>query len=273
MVEPLTPVSSLSAAAAPIRVLSTFEPSKPLIPRMLNLREKLSKTADLATHNLIDRLENENNQLKLWSKEQLDHLLANASLSWADQAWSYLETIASSVLALFNVAAGSYLIASNQGASGHYLIAAGVLNILHTVFTKYGMWDWIAETLAEKNEAKQAQLKMILPLISFLLSTAASMKGMPGLKATPNLMNILDWLRGSLSTATTVGGRCFSMKKEWTAARTKEIQGHLEFHKQNTDLFSRLVDFSIQETKRLKSTIKKPIVSLMQAATLAAQKV
>ena len=43
---------------------SYFEPSKPLIPRMIKLHISLGKTGDIPSHNFIDRLEGQRVELK-----------------------------------------------------------------------------------------------------------------------------------------------------------------------------------------------------------------
>ncbi len=254
---------------------SNFEPSKPILPRMLALHLSLGKTGDKASHNVLDSLERKQVELQLWSKQEMDHLLVVANRTWMEHAWSSLKTVADCVISIASFVMGGYFLAHGDTTTGNTLIAVGVFNILQTVFARQGMWDWITETIAEKHEAYRERLKMALPIIVATLSIAFSIASSKFAANTApiDVAKMVLQIQGAISVIAQGGNGYLSIKKGYDNAQLPAIQGELKKHEQSIDLFSRLLEIFMRETKQIKSSIKKPINALMQATTLASQKV
>jgi hypothetical protein len=132
------------------------------------------------------------------------------------------------------------------------------------------MWDTIAEALAEKNQNVKDQLKKELPLLLSFVNVACSFFALQGLGTHKELLATLQF---GLSLINAGGEGYFFLQKANADVKSSEIRADISLHKQNTELLSRLVTVLIEETRRLKSVLKKPILSIMQAGTLAAQKI
>lgn len=254
---------------------SSFEPSKPILPRMLALHISLGKTGDKASHTTLDSLERQEKELHVWSKEQMDHLLAVANRTWMEHAWSSLKTVADCVISIASFVMGGYFLAHGDTTTGNTLIAVGVFNILQTVFARQGMWDWITETIAEKHDAYRDRLKMALPVIVTTLSIAFSIASSKFAANTApiDVAKMVLQIQGAISVIAQGGNGYLAIKKGYDDAQLPGIQGELKKHEQSIDLYSRLLETFMRETKQIKSSIKKPINALMQATTLASQKV
>lgn len=252
---------------------ATFEPSKPLIPRMIKLHVSLGKTGDMASHNLIDRLERERDSLRVWTAKEMEHLSHIGNRTWLEQGWSAVKAVADCIVSVVSFAMGGYFLATGNTSAGNFLIASGVFNILQTVFARQGMWDWISETLAEKNEAARDKLKVAFPIIVSLLGLGFSIAGARLNMAPGTLLEHLETAKMYMATGGQVVDSTFKIQKGFDDARIPEIQGGLKKHEQASDLTARLLEYCMKETRRIKSTIKKPINALMQATTLASTKV
>ncbi|MGH2611806.1 MAG: hypothetical protein ACRDFB_02005 [Rhabdochlamydiaceae bacterium] len=270
-------VDPIFSIQAPPKILgdSAFESTKPILPRMIALHTSLGKTGDRTSHNILDRLEHERNGLQVWSKQEMDHLLAVANRTWMEQGWSALKTVADCVISVVSFAMGGYLLAHGNTTAGNFLIVSGVFNILQAVFARQGMWDWISKTLEEKNEAHRDRLKKIFPVIVSVLSIAFSIAGSRFASTLQpiDLINRLENVKNFISMAGKGVSSYFSIKKGFDDAHLPEIQGELKKHELSIDLLSRFLETTIKECRRIKSMIKKPINALMQVTTLASQKV
>src|SRR3569832_1344871 len=120
-----------------------FEPSKPVLIRMMAVHRSLGKTADATSHYILDRIEAEKVQLQAWSKKEMDHLMEVAKRTALEHTWATLKTIAESFVSVFSFVMGGYLLANGDANAGNFLIASGVFNVLQAVFARQGMWDWI----------------------------------------------------------------------------------------------------------------------------------
>lgn len=266
----LPPVMGPSAPGA-----KSFEPSKPVLVRMMEVHRSLGKTGDTASHYILDRLEVERVQLQVWSKKEMDHLLEVSNRTLLEHTWSTLKTVAESFISVFSFVMGGYLLANGDATAGNFLIATGVFNILQSVFTRQGMWDWITDTLAEKHEAYRDRLKLALPIIISTLSLAFSIAGsrfVATIQPT-DLVATLEQARGYIGFGAQGMSSYLTIRKSLEEAKLPGLQAELKLHEQNTDLLTRLLDACIKEGRRMKSMIKKPINALMQASTLASQKV
>lgn len=266
-------VSSINPVLEASRIPSAnnFEPSMPLIPRMIKLHISLGKTGDIASHNFIDRLEGQRIELKAWSKKEMDYLMDVANRSWLEQGWAVVKTVADCLISVVSFALGGYFLATGNSSTGNLLIAGGIFNILQTVFARQGMWDWISETLAEKNDAVKERLKLAFPIIISVLGLGFTIATSRTTQDPNAVKKILEGFQGFVRMGGQVISTVLSIQKGFDDARAPAIQGELEKSKQNLDLLSRLLDYCMKETRRIK--LKKPITALIQATTLAAQKV
>ncbi len=252
-----------------------FEPSKPVLLRMMDVHRSLGKTGDTASHYILDRIEGERVQLQIWSKKEMDHLMEVANRTLLEHTWSTLKTVAESFISVFSFVMGGYLLANGDATAGNFLIATGVFNILQSVFARQGMWDWITDTLAEKHEAYRDRLKLALPIIISTLSLAFSIAGsrFVATMQPTDLVVLLEKARGFIGVGAQGMSSYLTIRKSWEEAKLPGLQAELKSLEQNTDLLTRLLDACIKEGRRMKSMVKKPINALMQATTLASQKV
>jgi hypothetical protein len=242
---------------------------------MLKLHGALGKTGDGAAHNILDRLEHEKGELQIWSKKQMDHLIAVANRTWLEHSWSAVKTVAECVVSVVSFAMGGYFLAQGGVSVGGALIASGVLNILQTVFARQGMWDWISRTLEEKNETYRNHLKPAFPIVILFFNLALSAAGHRYATVLPptTLIQYLEGAKGLISTGGEFTRIYLSIKKGYDDARLPEIQGGLKRHELSIDLLARFLESILKEGRRIKSAVKQPINALMQATNLASQKV
>lgn len=270
-----TPLNALSAS--PVQAASqgsasgtSFTPSKPILPRLIHFRETAGKIGDRSTHLCLDRLEREHVDLQIVTKEQFDLKL---NQTWMDQAWSYLTLVSTAGTAIFNFVMGASLLDSGHTAAGSALIAISILEIAKELFTHYGIWDRVEKMLSEKSENAKEQLKRILPLLIAVLNFACLSVAAQNSGIYEGALEGLKWLSQGLQTANSGAQSYFSYRKAEADVQSAEIKAKLDYHKQNAELLSRLVTTLIEETRRVKTTLKKPILSMIQAGTIAAQKI
>ncbi len=253
--------------------------SKPVLERMIKVRGSLSHTADQAAHRIIDRLENEQKNLQTLSKKHMDHLLAVANRTMIEHTWLALKAVAECFISVLSFNMGILFLTQGNSTEGNALIAFGIFNILQTVFTRQGMWDWITRTLEEKNETHRERLKMVFPIMVSFLSlgfSIASPRYMASYMASIASSDLLKQLE-QVQTLMGYGGSgvtaFLSIQKGFKEANLAGIQADLKAHEQTSDFLTRLLDYLMKETRRIKSSIKNPINKLIQAQTLATQKV
>lgn len=273
----VTPPSRIPEGVHQMNASEAFEPSKPqLIPRLIAAHRSIGKTHEQLSHHLLDRTESEKNNLETWCKKELDHRLAQANRSWIETTWSGLDLVVNSIVGIMSLTAGYYVIAAGTSiGAGTVLVAAGVLNLLQTFLNYFGVWDKVCEILAEKTQSSKDQLKLVLPFMLFFFNIAFTLLGYSAYThfiSHSNLIAVLGGLRTFLSVANQTGQSFLSIKKAEGDVNLVKIQGELKYHEQNADLLSRLVEFCIQESKQIKSNLKKPINTLLRATELAAQR-
>jgi len=242
----------------------SFKPSKPALLRLMDFRTRFGKTENRSTHLACDRLEREYTELQDWIKKQLEQKL---NQSWTDTAWSYLTTVTSSCLSIFNLILGY----SAGNSAGVALVAAGAFEILQTLFKHYGTWDAVAEVIAEKNQNYKKEeikkyLQQILPSLNFVLSCLGASALAHQAKGLTAFKDFLNFINGAGHTGSQISNA-------YATVETAKIDGKVQHHTQNTELFSRLLTDLIEEAKRVKTLTKKGAETAMQASTLAAQKI
>lgn len=252
-----------------------FEPSKPVLVRMMEVHKSLGNTGDAASHYILDRIQGKRAELQVWCKKHMDHLIEVSKRTLLEHTWSTLKTVAESFISVFSFVMGGYLLANGDATAGNFLITTGVFNILQSVFARQGMWDWITETLAEKHEASRDRLKLALPIIISTLSLAFSIAGsrFSATMQPTDLVVRLEKAREFIAIGAQGMSSYLTICKSWEEAKLPSLQAELKSHEQNIDLLARLLDTCIKESRRMKSMIKQTAQKMMQRATNISEKV
>jgi hypothetical protein len=252
----------------------SFEPSRPsLTPRLIGIHISLGRTADKISHNILDGEERKGAEAKVLSQQDIEHLQKIKNRTWLEDGWSAVKTVADCIVSVVSFALGGYFLTTGNATEGNLLIAAGIFNILQTVFARQGMWDWITETLAETNDAAREKLKMAFPIIISLLGLGFSIAG-SRLQMQPNtLSETLQAVSAMIKMGGDFVSKILSIQKGFDDARLLAIQGPMKKNELDIDLLARLVDYCLKQTRQIKSTIKKAATVMMQSTTLASNKV
>jgi hypothetical protein len=244
--------------------------SKPRIELLL-IQENadLKKLGDDFMMAMVKQLKRENLAVKLGLQEQLTNLEAQAKASSSQSSWHFLSKIATSVLSLFGIVAGTQLIAT---AGGGYLIASGVASLAHTLITHCNGWNWVAETLASENEEAKARIRTLMPLTLTLMSFALGMNGaqLAGGDAQAILQNLQrlkaytfgaveggnaynTYQQGKIDTQVINTERVLIGHDKKVAALTRELKNWLDLFRQISSYSKQSVKQAIRETNAVAS--------------------
>ncbi|MGR3911957.1 MAG: hypothetical protein QRY71_01430 [Candidatus Rhabdochlamydia sp.] len=277
---PSPEVSSISSSLIPSLSPSQnlFEPSKPLIPRLISNYQTFHKTLEAVSHVSIDTIEREHQELKILSQKEFSLLQKKAECALVEESWSTLSTVANYTATACNLGL-AYLLSHNRAnqQNAWTLLAVGGLNALHLCIEGLGGWDRTLEYLLQNHSTAQDRLKTLAPMVFFLANTLLTSLSLRHHEAIPashqTLVSLLKQVPAGLSAVATLKDHYLKTIKSQSEMHIAQNAGQIKYHQDHVDLFTTLLDLSIQQTRSIKTNLKKPILSLIQANSTAAQKV
>lgn len=225
--------SSLATAAAPAAGYSFFSRPELTVPdygfiRALEGQYAVGQgLAEIQTADNLDKAK----LLETLCLEKAQKIRENAEKTKSSQVWSFLKKIASYVAAAISTVFGLSLITTaGLTAVAGTMIASGVLSIANLLLIETGIWDQIAERLANKNEETKRRLKFMLPTVVGALSAVIGLVGSSGAllwgplnfsqTATAAAMTALSFVQG----VTSVGGAVSEARRLWCEAELISIE-------------------------------------------------
>ncbi|MGR3974027.1 MAG: hypothetical protein QRY72_05630 [Candidatus Rhabdochlamydia sp.] len=273
----VTPIAA-SFIASPANSPVPFEPSKPLLPRLLSTYQAFHKTAEAISHVSLDTIEKEHEHLKILSHQEMALLQKKAECALVEQSWSTLTTLAnySAVISQLGLA---YLSAHQGSSASTYLplIAAAGFNALHAYMDNLGGWNKLSESLLSNHPLAQERMNNLAPIAFFLANTLATALSLRSYETfTPShgaAISLLQQIPAGLTKAASLKNHYLKTIKSQSELNINSHQSQIQYHQDHVNLFTSFLDLSIQQSRSIKKHLKKPILSLIQTTSIAAQKV
>jgi len=258
---PYTP--PLSPTDAPIK------PSvRPEIYLLRDLNPRLKQLSDRIMGRCSDNLTRENTALTTWTTEQLDAIEEASKAASSQLSWSYLQKIGATLFNLFNIIAGTSLLASGE-SGGKYLLGAGVLGLANSVMDDEG-WDWMAGILTAQNEEAKDKLRILLPVVSHFASLLLAANGAAELSAEHNIEAILEQIMSYVNVGLSLGKIPPKIQAVRADKRLITAEQHMSLHEKRADMVYKVLELLMQEFRRMNEAVKKTIQQTIRATNSAA---
>jgi len=244
-----------------------FELSKPKLKRVelliMDLETKIKALGKRTMGISLTKIEKENLTLEKLISSQLSADMDLAHSRSQVYLWSVLKNIGSSILAVFHMVFGTYLISTGGGtAAGSALVASGFLALANMALSESGGWNWIAACLEAENAEKQEMIAIMLPLLITILSVTFSLAGFAEVVQGQNIDELVSLLKDGTQIITSSGALGVAHGQHealQTQIRSVKIENSMTLSKEHIDLFSRVFEELMREFDRVSSTVKKMI--------------
>lgn len=257
---------TLGVAPQPLK--TNFTPSRPELPFEMRLIKTVNRARDVSQdslHNTAKGLEIHQQELDDLTKKKLEKLREKCEQTQAAGVWETLRIIGAAILGAISAFFGLTL--WGVGAStfvGAALIASGVLTVTNLAFTEFGIWNWIAEKLADDNEEKQKKIAAILPTVVTIVACGLGFAGMAAfglwgdLSAVPKGLALLQTVGNVLTIGGTAAGKICQARIALSQAELHQLQHKLSEHNHYVERLTESLEQIMEQetqTQRLARTL------------------
>lgn len=271
---PLPLIPSKPVLEAPRLKTNTRDTSSSNIRRVFNVIERVEKVGEQSVEfnqNTIDLYLKRMHALNQQEAEELQKALKHSQDS---SFWGFLKELGALLLAAVSAVLGLSLLSTGAAPLiGGALIASGVLSIANFTFKTCGVWDWVAELLAQDNEALRKQLAHLLPAGAGLLAALISLAGIAG-AAWYAKLDLGQKVLAIVQTATSFTTGFASMAQGISEGRKNWVESELVLIKGKTELMRVALTKAMtqmEEACDTQSQITKSVKQVVLAARRAIQ--
>lgn len=273
--KPVNPIGAdyLSPVGIPLSVTpaptleSGVSLSKPKLQRpellILDLHARQKKLSDRALGLSLKKIKEENLTLEKLISSQISTHTDLANSESEAYTWGVVKNLGTSIMAVFQMVFGSYLLSTAGGAAaGSTLIASAMLALANTALSEKGGWNWIAECLEEQNKEKQEMIAIILPVIVATISIGLSLAGFAQAAQVQNIDGLTDLLNRGIQIITAGGtlGAAYGENKVLKAQiQALGLEKGMTLSEKHISLLSSAFEELMREFERSSTTVKKMI--------------
>ena len=145
---------------------------------LIDAIQGMRNVSDSVLNSTVERLGRVRETMEKISAEYVDKLSEAAARASTSNVWGVLKKIATALVASLSVVFGlSYLGAGGSAIVAGALVFSGISSVTNFAMTELGVWDKVAEQLAQENKEKQKMLAILLPTAVGLLSGVVGAAG------------------------------------------------------------------------------------------------
>lgn len=189
---------------------------------LFDLNNNTKRVGNALTKTITTSFEIKFKELDAIRKEQLKKIEERAKYEATSGFCSYLQGVASYVLAAINFVTSLFTTSQNAVALTLSLVGIGTSYLMNVLLSEAGGWDWFINKLGIEDKEKTAYLRTLLPAIVFLLIFGINIQAGSVLWNQVNgrerIMALLGFIARLTGASATILGGVTQAKMQWSEA-------------------------------------------------------